>query len=85
MSHANDPLSYHVTRLGETIKEDKPQFCKLVVERSEVTNMIFNLAFSTSAWLALMGCAVANGGHLGGLRNKERKHSHSKFVSFSCD
>lgn len=41
VSHANDPLSYHVTRLGDTIKEDKPQFCKLVVERSEVTTMIF--------------------------------------------
>ena len=41
VSHANDPLSYYLTRLGDTIKEDKPQFCKLVVERSEVTTMIF--------------------------------------------
>ena len=37
VSHANDPLSYHVTRLGETIKEDQPAFCKMIVERSEVT------------------------------------------------
>ncbi|XP_028396288.1 uncharacterized protein LOC114520254 isoform X2 [Dendronephthya gigantea] len=36
VSHAKDPLSHHVTNLGETIKEDPPAFCRLVVERSEV-------------------------------------------------
>ena len=36
VSHANDPLSHHAARLHETIEQDKPIFCAMVVERSEV-------------------------------------------------
>jgi hypothetical protein len=47
VSNANDPLSYHVTRLGDTIKEDQPVFCKIVVERSEVTIQCILRAFGS--------------------------------------
>ena len=36
VSHAKNPLSYYAIRLHETIEQDKPAFCAMVVERSEV-------------------------------------------------